>query len=91
MNLVLLGAISMACLAAGLLFLRSWKKTGDRFFLFFATSFFIEGLNRAMLGLANDPNEGRPLFYVVRFFSFLLILIAIVQKNLKGNGRRFRD
>ena len=91
MNLLLLGAISMACLVAGLLFLRSWKRTGDRFFLFFATSFFIEGLNRAMLGLANDPNEGRPLFYFVRLFSFLLILIAIVQKNLRRDGRRFRD
>jgi hypothetical protein len=90
MNLLLLGAISMACLVAGLFFLRSWKKTGDRFFLFFAASFFIEGFNRAMLGMAADPNEGRPLFYFVRLFSFLLILIAIIQKNLRTDGRRIR-
>lgn len=91
MNLLILGAISMACLVAGLFFLRSWKKTGDRFFFFFAASFFIEGFNRAMLGLTDDPNEGRPFFYLVRLFSFLLILIAIVRKNLKIGDRRFRD
>jgi hypothetical protein len=73
----------MASLVAGLVFLRFWKDTGDRFFLFFAVSFFIEGLNRAALAMTADPNEARPLFYFVRFLSFLLILIAIVRKNLK--------
>ena len=45
--------------------------------------FLIEGVNRAALGWSADPNEGRPFFYFVRFLSFLLILIAIVKKNLK--------
>ena len=40
MDFMLLGAISMASLIAGLFFLRFWKDTGDRFFLFFAVSFF---------------------------------------------------
>jgi uncharacterized membrane protein HdeD (DUF308 family) len=88
MNLLLLGAIAMACLVVGLFFLRSWHKTGDRFFLFFAASFFIEGVNRAALGLTSDLNEGRPFFYFVRFCSFLLILIAIVLKNTEKGGRR---
>ncbi|HEX6435777.1 MAG TPA: DUF5985 family protein [Candidatus Binatia bacterium] len=42
MDFMLLGAISMASLIAGLFFLRFWKDTGDRFFLFFAVSFLIE-------------------------------------------------
>lgn len=82
MDLMLLGAIAMASLVAGLFFLRFWRDTRDRLFLWFAISFLIEGLNRAALGLSGDPNEGRPFFYFVRFLSFLLILIAIVQKNL---------
>jgi uncharacterized membrane protein HdeD (DUF308 family) len=82
MNLILLGAIVMASLIAGLFFLRFWKDTKDRFFLFFAVSFFVEGLNRFALAMSNDPNEGRPLFYFVRFLSFVLILVAIVYKNL---------
>ncbi|MGH7796116.1 MAG: DUF5985 family protein [Candidatus Binatia bacterium] len=79
---MLLGAIAMASFVAGLFFLRFWRDTDDRLFLFFAISFLIEGINRAALGLSGDPNEARPFFYFVRFLSFLLILIAIVQKNL---------
>jgi uncharacterized membrane protein HdeD (DUF308 family) len=79
----------MASFIAGLFFLRFWKTTGDHFFLFFSISFFLEGINRFALALTSDPNEGRPLFYFVRFCSFLLILIAIIRKNLaKTDGSR---
>jgi uncharacterized membrane protein HdeD (DUF308 family) len=86
MNLLLLGAIAMASLTVGLFFLRFWKDTGDRLFLFFAMSFLLEGLNRAALGLSRNPNEDQPFFYFVRFLSFVLILIAIVNKNRKKSG-----
>ena len=72
----------MASWVAGLFFLRFWRDTRDRLFLYFAISFLVEGVNRAALGMSADPNEGRPFFYFVRLLSFLLILIAIVQKNL---------
>ena len=87
MNLMLLGAIAMASLVASLFFLRSWKRTGDRFFLFFSIAFFIEGLNRIALGLSDLPNEGSASFYFVRFLSFFIILIAILLKNLGKGGR----
>ena len=81
MNQMLIGGIVVASTLAGLFFLRFWRKTGDRFFLFFATSFWVEAVNRAVLGLVTDQNEDRPFFYFIRFLSFLLILIAIVDKN----------
>ena len=81
MNLLLIGAIAMAALVAGLFFLRFWRDTRDSFFLFFAASFLLEAANRIGLGLSRDPNEGNPFFYLVRLVSFLLILLAIVQKN----------
>lgn len=81
MNQVLLGAIAMASVTIGLFFLRFWKKTHDRFFLFFAVAFSIEGINRAILGLTRDPNEAEPFFYLVRLLSFIIILIAIIDKN----------
>ncbi|MEW6129328.1 MAG: DUF5985 family protein [Acidobacteriota bacterium] len=83
MTLMLLGAIAMATLVAGIFFLKFWKKTGDRFFLFFAISFCIEGINRAVLGLVSNPNEDQPFFYIVRLLSFVIILIAIFDKNRK--------
>lgn len=86
MDLMLLGAIAMASVVAGLFFLRFWRDTGDRLFLFFAVSFLLEGVNRWALGLTGDPNEARPFFYFVRFLSFVLILAGIVQKN-RGKRR----
>jgi uncharacterized membrane protein HdeD (DUF308 family) len=84
---VLLGAIAMASLAAALFFLRFWRETRDRFFLLFALSFFVEGINRFALALSERPNEGQPVIYCIRLMAFALILAAIVDKNL---GRRPR-
>jgi uncharacterized membrane protein HdeD (DUF308 family) len=81
MNQLLLGAIAMGNLVIGLFFLRFWRKTQDRFFLFFAIAFCLEGLNRALLGLLQNSSEHEPVLYLVRLLSFVLILIAIVDKN----------
>lgn len=83
MNLMLIGAIAMACFAASLFFLRFWKKTRDRFFLFFSLSFCIEGISRVILGLIEDGDERQPLIYLMRLFAFVVILFAIVDKNRK--------
>jgi uncharacterized membrane protein HdeD (DUF308 family) len=79
---VLLGAIAMASLAIGLFSLRFWHETRDRFFLLFALSFFVEGVNRVALALSERPNEGAPALYCIRLLAFLLILAAVVDKNI---------
>jgi len=71
----------MAAFTIGLFFLRFWKKTHDRFFLYFAIAFTLEGIVRTLLGLDVGSNESEPLFYLVRLVSFVLILIAIIDKN----------
>jgi hypothetical protein len=85
MNAVILGAIAMASLVAAMFFLRFWKNTRDRFFLFFAISFFVEALNRVALGLTAVSNEQEPFFYLVRLCAFVLIIVAIVDKNRAGD------
>jgi hypothetical protein len=37
--------------------------------------------------MAPDPSEAHPLFYLVRLASFLLILAAIIDKNLRRTER----
>jgi uncharacterized membrane protein HdeD (DUF308 family) len=80
-NQFLLGAIAALSIVAGIVFVRSWRQTRDRLFLFFGLAFLIEGLNRAALALTADPREGDPFFYLVRAGTFLLILYAIWEKN----------
>jgi hypothetical protein len=81
MRLLLLGASVMASLTVALFFLRFCRDTGDRFFFYFAAAFAVEGMNRAALGLSAFSAEMEPLLYLARLFSFLLILIAIANKN----------
>lgn len=84
---MLLGMVAMACFAAGLFFLRFWKTAHDRFFLFFAVSFWIEAVNRAILALTDPSSEYVPMLYLIRLVAFGLILFAIVNKNWPKKGR----
>jgi hypothetical protein len=81
MNLMLIGAIAMACFTSSLFFLRFWSRTQDRFFLFFAASFFLEGLNRILLGIGGYSDEQEPYIYLIRLVAFLIIIFAIWDKN----------
>ncbi|HEY8189065.1 MAG TPA: DUF5985 family protein, partial [Micavibrio sp.] len=64
-----------------LFFLRFWKSTGDRFFLFFSLAFAIEAVSRLLLGLSNYSSEYEPMIYLMRLVAFLVIIGAIVDKN----------
>jgi hypothetical protein len=76
-----LGAVVMACLAAGLFFLRFWRKTRDRLFLIFAVAFWLLAVQRLALVFSRNMVEDDTGLYLVRLFAFLLILGAIVDKN----------
>ena len=81
MELMLTGAIAVASLLVGLYFFRFWRQTRDRFFLYFAGSFWLEAVNRIALALVEHASEQEPLFYLVRLVAYGLILLAIWQKN----------
>jgi hypothetical protein len=82
LSFILVGAIAMATVTTGVFFLRFWAMTKDRFFLFFAAAFLIEGVNRFLLGFLNDPTDDSPIYYAIRLLSYGLIVVAIVDKNL---------
>jgi len=85
----LLGAVAMASLVAAAFFWRFWRQTHDRFFMLFAAAFLLEAINRTTLAaIGSVTEEQEPLFYLVRLFSFVLILVAVVDKNLRGGKRR---
>lgn len=80
MNELLAGAIAMGSFVIALFFLRFWRTSRDRFFLYFALSFFIEGAHRLYAGYEN-LGEASPHHYLVRLVAYLLILWAIYEKN----------
>lgn len=81
MEQMLTGAIALGWTVAGLFFFRFWRHTRDRFFLYFALSFWIEAANRVVLGVLAGSSETDPVFYGIRVVSYGLILLAIGLKN----------
>ena len=79
---LLTGAICMGSLVIALFFLRFWRNSRDRFFLYFAASFFIEGLHRLYSAVLDNGGEDSPLHYLIRLLAYGLILWAILEKNL---------
>jgi hypothetical protein len=77
----LLGVIVTTSLVASAFFLKFWRQTRDKLFLGFSAAFAIEGVNRLAFLFVAHPEEGNPILYTVRLFSYLLILAAIVNKN----------
>jgi hypothetical protein len=78
------GALGMACLILGVLFLRAWRSTNDRLFAMFAAAFGMLALERLLLMAVGPDNEIRPYIYGIRLLAFVGILIAIVDKNRKA-------
>jgi hypothetical protein len=81
MAAVLEGGIAVMSLFVGLFFFRFWRHTRDRFFIYFAGAFWIEGASRVILAAVPHASETEPVFYVIRLISYLLIILAIWQKN----------
>lgn len=82
MNEFMRGAIAVCCLLAGLFFLKFWSMSRDRLFLLFSIAFGIFAVNWLIRTL------GGPLadhLYVVRLATFVLIAVAIVDKNYRAS------
>ena len=83
MTLFISGVLVAGYAIAGLFFLRFWRQTRDRLFLWFAAAFWLLAAQRgalAALGL-----EATWLYWV-RLLAFLLILAAVIDKNRPRPG-----
>ena len=77
----LMGAITMASSVVSVFFLRFWRDTGDRLFAMFAVSFLLLGVTRLGLAMSANLSEAGTSWYWMRLAAFLLILLAIIDKN----------
>lgn len=75
------GATAVACFAIAVFFVRFWQRSGDRLFGMFALAFLVFGANRVALTLLGDDTEARTYIYVLRLAAFLLLGLAIADKN----------
>ena len=82
------GAITMGFLVCGMFFLRFWVRSRDSLFLSFAIAFWLLAAGQALLALTGIPIEERSWLYLIRLAAFLLIIVAILRKNLGAEPRQ---
>ncbi|HEX4422178.1 MAG TPA: DUF5985 family protein [Kofleriaceae bacterium] len=80
------GALVVMSVLAGLFFLRYWRSTSDRFFIWFAGAFFTFSISWALLAYDRAASEHTSYIYAIRLLGFFQILIAIVLKNRRPRG-----
>ena len=78
------GAVTLGYLVAAAFFLRFWRKTSDRLFLAFAAAFVLFALNQGLAFALTVVSEPWSLIYALRVLGFVLILAAIVDKNMRS-------
>lgn len=84
----LAGAAALGYAVAAVFFLRFWRATRDRLFLAFAAGFLLLAANQVLAALLEAGDERTPFVYSLRVLGFLLILWAIVDKNLLPTSRQ---
>jgi hypothetical protein len=85
------GAITLGFVVAAVFFLRFWRRTEDRLFLAFAVGFFLLALNQGLAQWLSAADERVGYTYLLRVIGFIIILAAVIDKNVSGSRRdRFR-
>ncbi|HWM44213.1 MAG TPA: DUF5985 family protein [Burkholderiales bacterium] len=82
------GAITLGYLVAAGFFARFWRKTADRLFLAFAVAFVLLALNQALAQWLGAADERLGYTYLLRVLGFVLILGAIVDKNVAQSEKK---
>lgn len=75
------GMLTAGYLVAALFFLRFWRESGDRLFGYFAASFSLLAVQRAVLALVRGEDDHTAWMYLIRLLAYALILVAIYGKN----------
>jgi hypothetical protein len=81
------GMLTMASVVAALFFMHYWRTSRDRFFAYFSVAFAamaVDWLGHVVVEMA-DPLRAE--VYIARLIAFVIILIAIIDKNRQARRR----
>lgn len=81
LHVFLAGMQVMVAFVIGLRFLKFWRLSRDRFFVWFAAAFWMFGLGQVIRTFDVGLSEHAHLVFLPRLAGYLMILIAILDKN----------
>jgi hypothetical protein len=76
------GLITAGFAIAALFFIRFWLRAKDILFLGFALCFALLAASQALTTLLGLPMEERSWIYMLRLAAFLILIFAIMRKNM---------
>jgi hypothetical protein len=76
------GAVTVGYVVAALFFLKFWRRTRDGLFAAFSGAFLLLAANQAAPVLFGIPDEALGDVYLLKLAAFLLIILAILRKNM---------
>jgi hypothetical protein len=76
------GAIVFGYGLIALYFLKFWRRTRDPFFGYFSFAFLVLGFGRIVETIVRTNQAETPVVYLFRLTAFLIIIFAILYKNL---------
>lgn len=78
------GVLTMGYIVLGLFFLKFWRRTRDPLFIMFAWAFWLMAVNGFAISASNGYELDVVWSYMLRLLAFVLIIIAIVRKNMEA-------
>jgi hypothetical protein len=81
MDIYLAGALTMTYAIAGLFFLKFWSTTHDSLFAYFTAAFWLLAAQRIGFEFLGETHEHTVYLYLLRLVAFVIIIVAIVNKN----------
>jgi membrane-associated PAP2 superfamily phosphatase len=76
------GLVTAGFAVCALFFLRFWTRARDSLFLAFSLAFALLAVSQALTVLLGLPQEERSWIYLLRLLAFLILIVAILRKNL---------
>lgn len=80
----LTGALTFGFVIASLLFLKAWRTTSDSLFAAFGAAFLLLALNQLAGLFGALADEQQAWVFLLRLAAFLLLIVAIVVKNMRA-------
>lgn len=76
------GMLAVGFAVCALFFTRFWTRTRDSLFLAFAVTFALLALQQWLGVFLGLPDEDRTWIYLLRLLAFVVLIVAILRKNM---------
>jgi hypothetical protein len=76
------GLITAGFVVCALFFFRFWNRTRDSLFMAFSLCFGLLAVSQALSTVLGLPQEERSWIYLIRLLAFLILIFAILRKNV---------